>query len=56
MEIKRVYPIRLSDTTIQALAAEALKTGKRPSELARIAIEAYLKRRRAAPTPNNRGE
>ena len=44
MEQKKVYPIRLADKTIQALAALALKRGRRAGELAREAIEKYVKR------------
>lgn len=44
MATKRVYPVRLDDEMIRALAELRLKTGRTPSESIRRAIAAYLKK------------
>ena len=44
METKRVFPVRLDESTIRTLAELHLKTGKNPSEQIRIALAAYFKR------------
>jgi predicted DNA-binding protein len=44
MATKRVYPVRLDDEMIWALAGLHIKTGKTPSEHIRRAIAAYLRK------------
>jgi predicted transcriptional regulator len=41
---KRVYPVRLEEDMVRAIADLAFKTGKKPSEIIRRAIAAYLKK------------